>query len=151
MIHIVDLENYEPTLMKLSLTLRGLRTFNDSMDVVNALENKFENTKNLYQNLVPHVRQKRGLVNFLGSTIKQITGNLDNNDLIEISKTLDNLKMHGQILTNENNEQIKINTKLQNRINRIISELEKQHNQIRDNIIKHRSDIGSSSNFNLLK
>lgn len=36
-------------------------------------------------------RSKRGLINVLGTTIKYITGNLDNNDLIEINKNIDSL------------------------------------------------------------
>lgn len=149
--HIIDCESYEPMFTKLSATLNGLKAFGNFTDLIIQLESKFNTVQNLYHNLLPISRQRRGLINVLGTTIKQITGNLDNNDLIQISEMIKKLESNNQILINENNEQVKINNQLQNRFNRVIEELEKQHNQIRKNIIQHRSDLGQDKTMKLLQ
>lgn len=42
--------------------------------------------------ITPHVRTKRGLINGLGSIVKTITGNLDNDDAIKYETEISNLK-----------------------------------------------------------
>lgn len=133
------------------VTKFSLKAFTNFSDIINLLESKFDTTKNLYRNLLPITRKKRGLINMLGTTTKQITGNLDNNDLIEFSETIKKFEYDNQLLINENNEQAKINTQLQDRINRVLRELEMQHNQIRKNIITQRSDLGQNKNMQLLQ
>lgn len=71
----------------------------------------------------------------LGSSIKQITGNLNNNDLIKISENIRKLELNNEILITENNQQVKINHQLEDKINRIIDQLERDHNQIRSSLI----------------
>lgn len=89
-----------------------LKAFENFTDLINQLEPKFITVQTLHQNFLPISRQKRGLINVLGTTIKQITGNLDNNDLIQISEIIRKLESNSQVLINENNEQVKINDQL---------------------------------------
>ncbi|XP_055525304.1 uncharacterized protein LOC129718510 [Wyeomyia smithii] len=115
------------------------------------LESKFSNTRKMFQNLMPRQRNKRGLLNFVGSAIKQVTGNLDNDDLIEISKTLKALEIDDKILINENNEQARINTQLQDRLNKFIEQFEFDHNLIRKNLIAAKSNSGIDKTIKLLR
>ncbi|CAH0725412.1 unnamed protein product, partial [Brenthis ino] len=83
-------------------------------------------------NIQSNIRTKRGLINGLGSIIKLITGNLDDNDLINIQNNLETLRIaynkqisvtdssleedNKQIL-NITNIQIQINNQLNNVLN----------------------------------
>lgn len=87
----------------------------------------------------------------LGTTIKEITGNMDHNDFEQISKIITELQISNKVLTNENNEQFKINLQLQNRINSIINRLSQQQNEITKNIISARLENETSRNFKILR
>lgn len=54
--------------------------------------------------LVPHTRVKRGLINGLGSVVKAITGNLDNDDAVKIESELLNIRKQ---VVNVSNQQKK--------------------------------------------
>lgn len=90
------------------------------------LSTKLSNSQQLFFELKLKIRPKRGLFNLIGTEIKTITGNLDNNDLIEISKNLEDLNLNSKTLINENNEQRLINQQFQNRLKRFINHLGSQ-------------------------
>ena len=149
--HIIDLKEYEPILKKLFTNINGLRHFKNFTDMASLLEQKYSNTETLFSNLYPRSRVRRGLLNFIGSGIKQITGNMDHEDFIIISHTLHNLQKNSRMLINENNEQSKINLKLQNRLNDVINELNKQQIQITKSIINTRFENNFNQYFTLIK
>jgi regulator of replication initiation timing len=101
---------------------------------------KLSNTQQLFAELQPRGRSKRGLFNFIGTGIKIITGNLDENDLMKISRNLQDLSHNSKALINENNEQRLINYQFQNRLNRIINQLGNQQVQISKNLIMARDN-----------
>ncbi|XP_055635534.1 uncharacterized protein LOC129775176 [Toxorhynchites rutilus septentrionalis] len=149
--YIIDLQRCEPIFAKLEVILQGLQTFQNFTDLNKILESKFSNTRKMFLNLMPKHRNKRGLLNFLGTTIKQITGNLDNNDLIEISENIRKLELNNEILINENNEQARINRQIQDRMNRIIKQLEEDHDQVKKGIIQSRASSGITKAFSVLQ
>lgn len=149
--HTIDLKRYEPILAKLEIILQGIKSFENYTDITKMLESKFSNTQTLFHNLMPRHRNRRGLFNFLGSTLKQITGNLDDNDLIKISENIRKLESNNEILINENNEQVQINSQLQDRMNRIIRQLEKDHDQIKRSLIDSRTSSGVAKNLIILQ
>lgn len=130
--HIIELDNYEPIFRKLLTNIQGIRTFQNFTDMFEILESKYEAVYSTFNNLRPKLRRKRGLLNLLGTGIKEITGNMDHNDFEEISKSISDLQINNRILTNENNEQLKINLQLQNRINFLINRMNKQQNLIKE-------------------
>lgn len=81
-------------------------------------------------------RNERGLLNFLGSGIKFITGNLDNNDLETITQNLQTLK-HNQL-----NSMQKIN-ELSSFAGNIVNKFESTLNQINENSKNIRSEFYS--------
>lgn len=133
--HILELDNYEPIFRKLLANIQGIRTFSNFTDMFEILESKYGTVHSLFNNLRPKQRNKRGLFNFLGTGIKRITGNMDHNDYEQISKNIFELQIKNKRLINENNEQLKINLQLQNRINSIINRLNQQQSEITKNII----------------
>lgn len=148
--HVINLQNYEPIFRKLEININGINYLGNHSEMTDLLQTKLSNTLHLFSELQPRTRTKRGLFNFIGSGIKTITGNLDNHDLIKISKTLQDLSINSNLLINENNEQRQINKQFQDRINRIIKQLEKQQIQISKNLILAKND-NARKEFVLLK
>lgn len=145
--HIIELNNDEPIFTKLLTNIQGIRTFSNSTDIFEILQAKFETVHHIFSSLKPNRRQKRGLFNIIGTSIKGITGNMDHNDFDQISKTLTDLQNSNRMLINENNEQFKINLQLHNRINFIINRMNQQNTQITKNIISARFENEVSTNF----
>lgn len=143
--HILDLAYVESTIRKLRTITNDLKIFNveDSVALINR---KLDIIQKSYTHLLPISRSKRGLFDGVGSMIKVITGNLDNQDLIKINMQLDDLLNQNKALVTENNEQVRINHKVQDRINRIINTLNDQQNVIKNNFIGFRQDIINGKN-----
>lgn len=141
--HAVDLDKYQPVLDNIQIALDGLRIFPDIADLTYMLRTKLEKTVESYKRLLPlrtH-RHKRGALNFLGSAIKVITGNLDNNDLIQINDDLNTLLQDNQELIKQNNIQVTFNKQLEKRINSIIDSVNRQQNIIKQQIITARQSF----------
>lgn len=101
-----------------------LEDFKVIYDRVNIIMNHVEEICN-HLNIQAKTRSKRGLVNGLGSVIKAISGNLDQNDLDNIQKDLETVKVayNKQIsitdsALEEYNYQIKKITDIQNNVNK---------------------------------
>lgn len=128
--HVINLELYEPTMMKLKSIIEGIGKIGNFSELNGILYTKFNNLNNLYNGLQMKKRQKRGLLNFVGSGIKFITGNLDNEDFVQITRDMEDLRMKNNQFVNENNEQIKINYQMQDRINKMIHQINNQQSLI---------------------
>lgn len=136
--HAIDLDDYQPLLTNIKITLDGLRIFSDFNDVNTLLRTKFENVNKLYRKLLPRTRTRRGAFNFLGSTIKLITGNLDEDDLVQINNDINDLKQNNHNLIRQNNIQVTINKHLEDRINNIINVIHDQQKITKQHIIAAR-------------
>lgn len=65
-------------------------------------------TLNKFTQIFPNIRIKRGLINPLGSLIKMITGNLDNDDAIQYDKLINEMKTQ----QNQNNRKLTVITEM---------------------------------------
>lgn len=142
--HVIDLTKYKPLLDNIELAINGLKIFTDFTDMTSILSTKFEEVKNSYKKLLPtvrQIRQKRGAFNVIGSTIKAITGNLDENDLIQINNDIRDLKYENINLIRQNNIQVKLNRNLENRINKIIETVNDEQKIIKQQLIAARQTI----------
>lgn len=139
--HEVDLNKYQPILMRMQTIINGLRIFPNFNDVTDLLQERLKTVNNLFSNLYPKKRERRGLFDIIGSGIKIITGNLDANDLKQINRDIDDLRANNNKLVRENNQQIQINKQLQERINTIVRVMNEQQSVITKQIIKARQDI----------
>lgn len=149
--HIIDFNTYDPIFNKLSVIINGLKSFKNSSDLTALLETKLNNAHSLLHNMHAKGRSKRGLFNFLGTGLKQITGNLDNNDLEEISNNIQKIREGHTLLVKQNNAQVAINLQLQDRINRVIKQLNEQQNQISKNLIAIKERSGSTENLFIMR
>lgn len=139
--HAIDLDNYQPLLNNIETAINGLTIFTDFTDVSTILKKKLQDAKYSYRKLLPIKRQKRAAFNLLGSAIKAITGNLDENDLIQINKDINDLRLGNQELVRQNNIQVTVNKHLEKRINKIIDSINDQQKIIRTQIIAARQSL----------
>lgn len=86
-------------------------------------------------------RVKRGLINALGTTIKFITGNPDQQDLDLINQNLEILEHNSNNVISNQIKQIKINNVLQETINKVSKTLRSIKEQINENSTSFRKDL----------
>lgn len=119
LIHIINVTNLEISFNSIKTTILDTK-----LNVTN-----FYNPKNLkcqllrledkINNLKPLHRQKRGLIDGLGTIIKQISGNMDHNDAIEINKQIKELQDNELLLKDNSDNQHKLNAQMIERFNNI--------------------------------
>lgn len=93
------------------------------------LSRKITTAREKLTSLQPH-RQKRGLINALGTVVKYIAGNPDQEDLEIIQHSLGTLQNQENKLVNNQMRQIKINNSFQDRINNVTNTIRKISSQI---------------------
>lgn len=148
--HTIDFSLYESTFTKLKLIMKEIRTFGNYTELNEILSTKLDNLRNIYYGLQMKSRHKRGLLNFVGSGIKFLTGNMDHEDYLEISKDLEDLKNANNQLVKGNNEQRKINFDMQDRINKMIKQLRYQQSIISENINNVKSETTLAKQIKIL-
>ncbi|XP_062555699.1 uncharacterized protein LOC134220616 [Armigeres subalbatus] len=148
--HEVDLTQYGNVLVQVERIISGLRTFQSFHDITELLTRKFQDVSKLYYNLLPHRRARRGAFNLLGSGIKLITGNLDENDLIEINHDIQNLKSKSQSLIKQNNVQVAINERIEKQLNEMTESFNKHQNAIVKELVKAKNNRLENHNVTLL-
>jgi cob(I)alamin adenosyltransferase len=125
-IHLIETHHYEENLriIQNNIILVG-SSINVNKEYTYAFKNKIEILEHKAQeleqniNLLKPSRIKRGVVNGLGSFIKDITGNLDQHDLEEIGNAIHNLHHDQSRLIEQNTAQIAINQGMIDRVNYI--------------------------------
>ncbi|XP_055623731.1 uncharacterized protein LOC129767135 [Toxorhynchites rutilus septentrionalis] len=98
-------------------------------EILKILKQKHRQASLILQKLTSKNRQKRS-IELLGTIIKTITGNLDNEDLVMLNNQISSLKNSNNLLITENNEQIKINNIFEKRINNLTREAYRQSIEI---------------------
>ncbi|XP_035773875.1 uncharacterized protein LOC118456872 [Anopheles albimanus] len=105
---------------------------NQLSSIISILKNKYEQTNAMLRNFKPIRTKTKRAIDLLGSVIKSITGNLDQNDYLEITNKIDELNQSSNKLINGNNAQILINEEFENRINNITEAAQKQAKEIHE-------------------
>lgn len=110
--------------------MEELKDFNNTM--IPILKTKFNQLKLTLSNLYPIERRKRGLFNFIGSGIKFITGNLDEEDAKKIFEEIETLKQNNQILLKQNNDQVDVNQVLIQKFNNLTDLINDHQKKVKD-------------------
>lgn len=76
-------------------------------------------------------RYKRGLIDGLGTVIKQISGNMDHNDTLEINEQIRQLQDNELLIKNNVNEQHNLNHKMIERFNNITAFINSEQSKLR--------------------
>lgn len=114
----------------LNHTLKLLKKDNSSTEYNDVLDARMTSLLESFYKLKPINRTKRGILNPIGTIIKSITGNLDENDLNDIHKTFDQTENKINELIKNNERQIEINRKFENKMNIIIDRINNQQSKI---------------------
>ncbi|XP_021703486.1 uncharacterized protein LOC110677102 isoform X1 [Aedes aegypti] len=139
LVHTIKLDAFHEILQQYGIMINEIETNFNTKDIRDLLKLKFIQTNMTFQKLSFRKRSKRA-INILGTLVKTITGNLDNNDLITLNQNINFLQNSNKNLIESNNQQIKINNQFEDRMNnltRVIfnenKEIGKLTNQIRAN------------------
>lgn len=104
------------------------------------LTHQIEHINSRLKTIIPHhSRNKRGLINVLGTGLKYLYGTMDNNDREEIEGKLQTLEANEHNIITQSNNQIQINTQFDNQL----ANLTKLYNNQTKLLIKSVSSIKS--------
>lgn len=125
LIHEFKLDAFHSILQNYQSIITTIEENPQLNEVTKIIKQKYKQANTMLQTLTPKTRQKRS-IDILGKVIKQITGNLDNEDLVKLTNQITTLKNSNNLLINENNEQIRINEVFEKRINNLTKEAFRQ-------------------------
>ncbi|CAH1103035.1 unnamed protein product [Psylliodes chrysocephalus] len=125
-------------------------TYKYSRDLVNfdqALRYQLRSVKEKFSSISPFSRPKRGLIDGLGSVIKSITGNLDQEDAKYYNKAIKTLAENEKNIVSQLNHHISLNTRVMEKFQETISLITHNQDKIANEIneIKQKIDY---INFN---
>lgn len=128
-LHIIDLEQYNDTLNIIDNNIKSLNLGINSTEY-KLLRREFLQAKHTFKTIVPELtykhRQKRGLINIMGSGMKALFGTMDDADAQVIFKHLDNLDKNSMQITDQLNKQVIINNNIIKNINETIKHVNDQ-------------------------
>ncbi|XP_052863816.1 uncharacterized protein LOC128270456 [Anopheles cruzii] len=124
-----------------------LEVNNNLVQVKTVLKHKYEQAISMIKNFETKKKSKRS-IDFLGSIIKDITGNLDQNDYDIINNQIEQIRKANNILITDNNAQIKINSVFEQRINNLTEIAHKQVTEVHDIIKMSGLSLDSQKSIN---
>lgn len=83
------------------------------------MEHQLNHLRTELQTLIPHTREKRGLLNIVGTGLKYIYGTMDDNDRREIESQLQVLETNTHNAITQSNNQIQINEQFDEQLEKL--------------------------------
>lgn len=148
LVHIVKLDSYEETIERIATTIRTFKNSNELKDSIEVTKLKLLNLQQKLRTLKPIVRNKRGLINGLGSIIKTITGNMDAQDADKLNKEIENLAKNQGKMNSEINRQTVLNNKMIERFENITNHINTQQESITSYLISYQEQTRNSIRIN---
>lgn len=127
-IHDINIQEIETIINQLRTNIISL---NLDADKTSILELEIRRIKTKLHTIVPH-RQRRGLINFVGTIHKWLYGTMDNEDRDNIEKHLDIIDANNHNIIQNLNQQVKINNNFNESFERLKDILEKDRTKILD-------------------
>jgi Gypsy protein/Baculovirus F protein len=143
LIHMIELDNYKDNLNNIKINIEKLKDHKKLGITLKTIRTKFIMLENSLNLIYPQFRSKRGLLNILGSGIKFITGNMDNDDAIEINNKIDEITLNNKQLIQSQNDQTQINQEMINRFKNITIHINDQQKSIENYLINIQNQINS--------
>ena len=103
LIHIIKLDSYKDNVMKIEESVKQFTPTYYNRDSLKVTKFKLKDLKDKLNSITPKYRRKRGLFNGIGSAVKFITGNMDDNDALRINQAIFNLTNKLQTETGKQN------------------------------------------------
>lgn len=129
-IHTIDLEAIEANLDYIKNIASNISIINHLRDTVDF---KLQSAYKKLHHIKPK-KYKRGLINGLGTIIKLIAGNPDQDDLDIINSNLESIEHSENNISANQNAQVIINSEIQKSVNKMTETLKKIENQIGNQI-----------------
>lgn len=130
-LHILNLTEYRQTLNIIAQNINTLKTnIISNKPLLDTIEKNFELLQVKVDNLHPHFRAKRGLVNILGKGLKLIAGTMDSDDEKDIENKLESLHNRQINLTEKFNTLTQVNNLISSQIQNITSHINNQQYKI---------------------
>uniref|UniRef100_A0A6P7H0E3 Uncharacterized protein LOC114349305 n=1 Tax=Diabrotica virgifera virgifera TaxID=50390 RepID=A0A6P7H0E3_DIAVI len=107
--------------------------------LINTLEKKLEN-------IYPHIRSKRGLIDGIGKVNKYLLGNLDSDDGDRYDKAIEVLENNQKHIIHETNLQISLYKKLIDHYNKSLATLWQNQEKLQRNLQKFQLEIQNTIN-----
>ncbi|XP_055594648.1 uncharacterized protein LOC129745546 [Uranotaenia lowii] len=128
LLHVIDFEKFEISISIIENVINQMH--NSTSDFSQIIKMKIREIKFILSTLYPKSNRSKRSINILGSTIKLITGNLDAEDLKVINNNLDELRKTGNTFIKQNNRQIRINSKFENRLDLLNKDIRDHQNTL---------------------
>lgn len=143
-LHIINTTEYERTLEIIQTNMDILKTSStESKRLIDTVNKNFMLLRAKIENLNPHFRKKRALLNIIGKGLKIIAGTMDSDDEEQISKTLKLLHTNDENLANKINNLTYINNVMNSQIQNITNHINYQQNTIGNYLTKLKNIIGN--------
>lgn len=143
-LHIINTTEYEHTLEVIKTNMDILKTSGtESKKLMDTVDKNFMLLRAKIENLNPHFRRKRALLNIIGKGLKIIAGTMDNDDEEQISKSLNLLHTNDEKLTDKMNNLIHINNVMNSQIQNITNHINYQQNTIGNYLTKFKNILGN--------
>lgn len=152
-LHIIKLGSYEQSINNIQDSLNSFNDLDELKDSINITNAKLQNLNSKFKTIKPNNRNKRGIINGLGSAIKFITGNMDAKDAEILDSQIKNLTDKQNNLNSEINRMILVNNGMIDRFNNITNHINVQQNAITTYLKYYKDQVGNqiNTNRNLLK
>lgn len=148
-LHVIQLEIFQSCFENLNYTLKSLGHSDDADEFREILQMRMNGLLESFRRIQPTKghRHRRGIFNPLGTIIKSISGNLDNDDLQDIHKILGDYRTKTDELIRTNERQIQINDDYQTKINSIVKHINTQQIQFMKEISAIKNQIPTNKNI----
>lgn len=131
-LHVINITEYENAKEHIKENIKIIQGGNVLPNpMLNTISHNFKILENKITNLKPHLRQKRGLLNAVGTGLKYLVGTMDSNDEIEIRNKLEALSDNSKKLIVENNKQVIFNNHISEQITNITKHIRNQQEAIK--------------------
>lgn len=142
-VHIIDLELYLANVEKIQKSVEIINKNKSLMTLTEITNFKYRELERQLNVILPRNRNRRGIINGLGTIIKSITGNMDDSDAILINKQLETLKENQDILGTENAQQIMINKEVTQRFENITKHINDQQEILENFLNKYQMALSN--------
>ncbi|XP_046801067.1 uncharacterized protein LOC124418514 [Lucilia cuprina] len=146
LIHIINLDSYADSIQEIEKTISHFETTQFAKIALKTTKLKLKELITKLNLLTPRNRQKRGLINALGSTIKFITGNMDYEDAEKLNRDIERLLMENGRINNTLNQQLILNTDMIKRFENITNHINNEQDIITASIKKMQDQTRNSLN-----
>lgn len=141
-LHIINITAYEDTVTLILHNIQGLAANRiESKHLLDTVNKNFLLLEKKIENLNPHFRHKRGLINVLGKGLKVVAGTMDSDDETKIKNSLEYLSNNGKILTDRIHNLTFVNNLLSSQIQNITNHINNKQIVISDYLNKFKNFI----------